>query len=66
MCGTQNPSLHTLIEAVKNVINDMRSKQMVQKRRNIISHVPIAMLECIAARGADPYKYHARPHKTEI
>ena len=65
MCGHSMTTRADLITAIKEVIQVMSSPAMAQKRRNFISHVPIAMLECIAARGAEPFKYHVRPHVNE-
>jgi hypothetical protein len=60
---SSHSSTHTLtrdelIAAVKRTAADMKQPQQAVMRRRFIDHVHIAMLECIAAAGRDPYKYH--------
>ena len=55
------PTRADLIAAIREVIVKMKTPENAQNRRNIISHVPIAMLECIAVRSGESLKYHVRP-----
>jgi hypothetical protein len=65
MCSHNNPTRADLINSINNAIDYMQQRENVYKRRHFIMHAPIAMLECIAAGGGEPYKYHVRPHVNE-
>ena len=63
MCTHTNPTRADLIAAINATADELQSPTMSNMRKNFISHVPIAMLECIAVGGGEPYKYHVRSNK---
>jgi hypothetical protein len=47
------PTKDNLIAAIHGLCVEMTAPESAKKRQNIISHVSIAMLECIASGGGE-------------
>ena len=65
MASGRKPTRDDLIAAIHEVIATLQQPENAKARQNFISHIPIAMLECIASGGGESFRYHVRPHVNE-